>query len=88
MKQVGEKKSSGVINAVSYANVINAKLQSHYANRVFLELLNKYSQLESGISLAIFLSVYPSLSLSLSPSRSLHLSLPLSLYLSHSRDNT
>lgn len=60
-----KKKSSGVINAFSYANVINAKLQSHYANRLFLEPLYKYSQLKSGISLAIFL----------------FLSLPLSLFL-------
>lgn len=62
------KKSSGVINAFSYANVINAKLQSHYANRLFLEPLYKYSQLKSGISLTIFLS----LSLTLLP-------LPLSI---------
>lgn len=73
MKQV-KKKSSGVINAFSYANVINAKLQSHYANRLFLEPLYKYSQLKSGISLAIFLflSLTPlSLSLSCFPSLSL-----------------
>lgn len=53
--EVSKKKSSGVINAFSYANVINAKLQSHYANRLFLEPQCKYSPLKSGISLAIFL---------------------------------
>lgn len=65
LKKIKIKKSSGVINAFSYANVINAKLQSHYANRLFLEPLYKYSQLKSGISLAIFLFFFFFISFSL-----------------------
>lgn len=41
---------SGVINAASYANFINAELQSHYANEGFVKPLDKYSRLQPSSS--------------------------------------
>ncbi len=73
-----KKAWSGVINTASYANFINAELQSHYANETFVKPLDKYSELQprTGFLSLSLLSSLSSLLLSLSLSS---LSLCLSL---------
>lgn len=41
-----QKAWSGVINMASYANFINAEVQSHYANETYVNSLDKYSSLK------------------------------------------
>lgn len=61
-----KKAWSGVINTASYANFINAELQSHYANATFVKPLDKYSELQPknrffSLSLSVSLSLSPTL---------------------------
>lgn len=60
-----KKAWSGVINTASYANFINAELQSHYANATFVKPLDKYSELQPKNRFFLSLSLSVSLSLRL-----------------------